>query len=209
MIRTHIVPAILMTIICVIFTGFLFPALIWVLGQTIFPAQANGSLITRNGTQVGSEIIGQNLSALEYFHPRPSAAGAGYDPLASGGTNLGPTSKKLFVGIADDAQTAEVDETYVGVEGLAKAYRELNGLSSSELLPADAVTRSASGLDPHISPRNALLQAARVAQARGLSKEKVQALVGDFVEGRFLGVFGEPRVNVLQLNLALDEGKVQ
>jgi K+-transporting ATPase ATPase C chain len=134
----------------------------------------------------------------------PSAAGAGYDAANSSGTNLGPTSDKLINGVKDDPATKDVDETYLGFRDLAKAYREENGLAPDTEIPADAATRSASGLDPDISPANAELQVARVAKARGLGAERVRQIVSDNTSGRLLGLIGEPRVNVLQLNLALD-----
>ncbi len=207
MIKAQFIPAILLTLLLTVFTGFVFPLVVWALGQIAFPYQANGSLLEKDGKKVGSEIIGQNFSSARYFHPRPSAAGAGYDPLISGGTNLGPTSKKLFEGIADDPSTTEVDETYQGVAGLAKAYREENGLAADVLLPVDAVTRSSSGLDPHISLQNAQLQKNRVARERALPVEQVEALIAQASKERFLGIFGEKTVNVLELNLALDAKK--
>ena len=173
--------------LAVILCGF-YPLSVWVLGQGLFPAKANGSLIIRNGTIVGSSLISQGFSGPEYFHPRPSAAGQGYEATRSGGSNLGPLSKKL---------TDEVGQRILD-------YRRENSLGSDVLVPADAVTTSASGLDPHISLKNARLQAARVARARGLSELAVRKQIEACAEGRFLGVLGEPRVNVLMLNLALD-----
>lgn len=166
----------------------LYPAAVWVLAQGLFPAKANGSLIVRSGTTLGSSLIGQGFAAPKYFHPRPSAAGQGYDAVRSGGSNLGPTSKKLI-----DA-----------VRQRAADFRSENNLGPEILVPADAVTASASGLDPQISLNNALLQMPRVARARGLDEMAVRKLVGAYTEGRELGIFGEPRVNVLMLNLALD-----
>jgi K+-transporting ATPase ATPase C chain len=160
----------------------------WVLSQTLFPARANGSLVRRGGEVVGSSLIGQNFSGPAYFHPRPSEAGRGYDASRSGAGNLGPLSKDL--------------QEKIGRR--AAAYRAENGLADGAPVPADAVTASASGLDPHISPANALLQAPRVARARGLTEAAVRRLVEACVEGRTLGVLGEPRVNVLRLNLSLD-----
>jgi K+-transporting ATPase ATPase C chain len=198
-------PAILLTVFFVVVTGLAFPVLVWAIGRTAFPSQAGGSLITdSHGKVVGSSLLGQNFTKPGYFHPRPSAAGAGYDAANSSGTNLGPTSDKLVNGIKDDPATKDVDETYLGFKDLAKAYREDNGLAPDAVIPADAATRSASGLDPDISPANAQLQVSRVARARGLSAERVQALVTEHTSGRTLGLFGEPRVNVLELNLALD-----
>ncbi|HUC02228.1 MAG TPA: K(+)-transporting ATPase subunit C [Candidatus Paceibacterota bacterium] len=167
----------------------IYPLAVWVFGQALFPWQANGSLITdASGTVIGSALIGQNFSGPQYFEPRPSAAGAGYDPTASGGTNLGPTSQKLATMIQQNIA----------------AYREENDLSSSTPVPADAVTASASGLDPEISMANAAIQAPRVAKARNIPLSDVESLVEANTVGRGWGVFGEPGVNVLTLNLALD-----
>ena len=147
------------------------------IASVAFPNQAHGSLITgKDGKVVGSSLIGQDFKKPEFFHPRPSAAGSGYDAASSGGTNLGPTSAKLLKGVAD----------------LASAYRTENGLAKDAPVPADAVTRSASGLDPHISPENARLQVARVAKARGKSVEEIQKLVDIHTEGRTFGILGEP-----------------
>lgn len=199
-------PAIMSVLVLTVLTGLIFPAIITVLSQMAFPAQAKGSLIEQNGKVIGSSLIGQSFAAPKYFHPRPSAAGSGYDAGASSGTNLGPTSSKLLKGIEDDPKT-KADESFAGIPQLAAAYRKENNLESSTRLPADAVTRSASGLDPQISPANAELQAVRVAKARGISVETVKHLVAQNTETRQLGVLGEPRVNVLQLNLALDAAK--
>jgi potassium-transporting ATPase KdpC subunit len=201
----HLRPAIVLTLFFVVLTGLAFPGVVWAIGQVAFPSQAGGSLIKDSkGNVVGSSLLGQNFSKPEYFHPRPSAAGAGYDAANSSGTNLGPTSDKLINGIKDDPATKDVDETYLGFRDLAKAYREENGLAPDAEIPADAATRSASGLDPDISPQNAELQVARVAKARGLGADRVRQVISDNTSGRFLGLIGEPRVNVLQLNLALD-----
>lgn len=187
-----------------VITGGIFPAIVWGIGQVAFPKQANGSLIKEGDTVVGSELIGQSFAKPEYFHPRPSAAGSGYGADASSGTNLGPTSDKLINGIADDPKTKDTDESYPGVKQLAAAYRTENGLPADASIPADAVTRSASGLDPEISPENAAIQAARVAEARNLSEDQVKQLIAKNTKGRDLGFLGEPRVNVLLLNRALD-----
>ena len=205
-------PAIMSVLVFTILTGLIFPFAITGIAQVAFPHQAKGSLIEQNGKVVGSELIGQPFSAPGYFHPRPSAAGNGYNTgkptdsyTGSSGTNLGPTSSKLIKGIEDDPATKDVDESYAGIPQLAKTYREENGLPANAPVPADAVTRSASGLDPHISPANADLQVARVAKARGLGEDQVRKLVAENTDGRQLGVLGEARVNVLQLNLALDK----
>lgn len=201
----HLRPALVLTLFFVVLTGMAFPGVVWAIGRVAFPRQAEGSLLRdAHGNVVGSALLGQGFSKREYFHPRPSAAGAGYDAANSGGTNLGPTSDKLINGVKDDPATKDVDETYLGFRALAKAYREENGLQPDAPIPADAATRSASGLDPDISPANAALQVARVAKARGMSNEQAQRLVDAHTSPRFLGVLGEPRVNVLELNLALD-----
>lgn len=201
----HLRPAILLTVFFVVLTGFAFPVVVWTIGRVAFPSRASGSLIRNShGQVIGSSLLGQTFTKPEYFHPRPSAAGAGYDAANSSGTNLGPTSDKLVSGIKDDPATKDVDETYLGFFDLAKAYREENGLAPDAVIPADAATRSASGLDPHISPGNAELQTARVAKARGLAVDRVRRLVAETTQGRTLGFLGEPRVNVLELNLALD-----
>lgn len=198
-------PAIVLTLFFVVLTGLIFPGVVWAIGRVAFPNQAGGSLIRdARGNTVGSALLGQTFTKPEYFHPRPSAAGAGYDAASSSGTNLGPTSDKLINGVKDDPATKDVDESYAGFRDLAKAYREENGLAPDAVIPADAATRSASGLDPDISPANAELQVGRVAKARGLDTARVQQLVSEHESGRFLGIVGEPRVNVLQLNLALD-----
>jgi potassium-transporting ATPase KdpC subunit len=174
-------------VICVVVSG-VYPVLIWGIGQLLFPHQANGSLVERNGQIVGSELLAQGFSGAKYFHPRPSAAGTGYDPLNSGGSNLGPTSQKLIDGIK--ANVAQ--------------YRQENGLSGETAVPADAVTASGSGLDPHISLQNAQLQVPRVAKERGLSEEVLRSEVTKATDSTLLGIGGEPGVNVLKLNVALD-----
>ena len=236
-------PAFVMMLVMTVLTGLLYPAVITGIAQVAFRDQANGSLITVNGQVVGSRLIGQNFSKDEYFHPRPSSAGSnGYDPTATSGSNLGPTSAKLLNGTTkvDDKTKQEVVD-FDGIKDRVVHYAVDNGLpyesslpldkfkddkgnlddvklikafndnrtplvfASRTPIPADAVTASASGIDPHISPRNAELQAARVAKARGVAVEQVQTLVDEHTEGRTWGVLGEPRVNVLELNLALDD----
>jgi potassium-transporting ATPase KdpC subunit len=166
----------------------LYPLTVSLAGRVLFPGRADGSLLVRDGTIIGSSLIGRPFAGPGYFHSRPSAAGAGYDGTASGGTNLGPLSKTL-------------NET---VARRVADYREENGLPSGTLIPADAVTASASGLDPHISPQNAFLQAPRVARENGLELAAVRKLIEAHTQGRDLGLLGEPRVNVLLLNLAME-----
>jgi potassium-transporting ATPase KdpC subunit len=181
--------SLLLTLVFAVLLCGVYPLVVWAGAQALFPAKANGSLIVdRDGAVRGSALLAQNFSSDKYFQPRASAAGTGYDATSSGGTNLGPTSQKL-----DDSIKAAV-----------AAYRTANGLAADAPVPADAVTSSASGLDPHISVANALDQAARVAKARGLPLERVQALVSEFTEGRDLGFLGEAGVNVLRINVAMD-----
>jgi potassium-transporting ATPase KdpC subunit len=232
----------LMMVVLTVITGFAYPSIITVLAQTLFHDQANGSLIVANGQVIGSHLIGQNFSKPEYFHPRPSSAGSnGYDPTATSGSNLGPTSAKLLNGTTklDDKKNEIVDfdgikdrvvhyavdndlpyESSVPLDQFKDAKGDLDDVklikafnddksplafTSKEPIPADAVTGSASGIDPHISPRNADLQAARVAKARGVAVDQVRALIAQHTEGRTLGILGEPHVNVLELNLDLDQ----
>lgn len=183
-----------LTLFFFLFTGVAYPLAMTALSQAIFPAQANGSLIKQNGKFVGSALIGQNFADAKHFHPRPSAAGSGYDGANSSGTNLGPNSAKLLKGV----------EGFDGVEQLAFAYRKANGLEAGAVVPADAVTRSASGLDPHISVENARIQTSRVAEARGVPVAEIEKLITEATERPFLGVFGEAAVNVLKLNLSLN-----
>lgn len=198
-------PAVMSVLAFTILCGFIFPFVITAIAQAAFRHQANGSLIEQNGKVVGSELIAQGFTKLEYFHPRPSAAGSGYDATSSAGTNLGPTSDKLINGIHKKLPNGKDDPgNFDGIRDLAAAYRKENNLAADAPVPADAVTRSASGLDPHISPANAALQAPRVAQARHMTTDAVMAAVREHTEGRQLGFLGEPRVNVLLLNLALD-----
>ncbi len=202
-------PAIMLTLFFILAMGIAFPVLIWGLSKVMFPHQASGSLIMDSqGKVIGSELIGQSFTKPEYFHPRPSAAGNGYDAANSGASNLGPTSDKLINGIHKKSADGKGDPgNFDGIVDLAKAYREENGLAADAVLPADAVTRSASGLDPDISPANANLQSPRVAKARGMTVDQVKAIVEAHTSGRFLGIYGEPRVNVLMLNLALDKAQ--
>lgn len=176
-------------------TGCGFPLLLFAIARPLFPHQAGGSLVRRGQTVIGSELIGQPFARPEYFQPRPSAAGNGYDGTSSGGTNLGPNNPRLTNGAAD----------FAGIRQLAEEYRKRNGLPPDAPVPIDAVTRSASGLDPHISPANATLQLSRVAHARGLKEETVRRLVANYTDGRQFWFLGNPRVRVLELNLALDQ----
>ena len=230
----------LMMVALTVITGLVYPGVITAIAQVVFHDQANGSLIIANGQVVGSRLLGQNFTKPEYFHPRPSGAGAGYDASASAGSQLGPTSAKLFNGTTklDDKKNDVV--AFDGIKDRIVHYCVENGIpyeSSRPLagfrnaqgdlddvklikafnddknplefraktpIPADAVTGSASGLDPDISPRNAELQALRVATARGVSSDVVKAVIAQHTRSRTLGIFGEPAVNVLELNLALD-----
>ena len=195
------------TIVIAVLTGIIFPLVVTAVAQVLFPYQANGSLIRNaKGEVVGSALIAQQFTRAEYFHPRPSAAGSGYAGEASAGTNLGPTSAKLFEGTPDDPKTP-ADESFAGVKQLAQAYRKENGLAETGKVPVDAVTRSASGLDPHISVANARIQAARVAKARNLPFDVIMSDVEKATEQRQFGFLGEPRVNVLLLNISLDSKK--
>jgi potassium-transporting ATPase KdpC subunit len=186
----HLRSAMLMTVVLAVLLGIAYPLALTGISQVLFPSQANGSLVRdAQGNVIGSAILAQNFTQPQYFHPRPSAAGSdGYDPTSSGGSNLGPTNQKLIDAVKDRTD----------------AYRAENGLAADVPVPVDAVTDSASGLDPEISPANALIQATRVAQARGMPEDQVRGLVQQNTAGRMLGVLGEPRVNVLELNLALD-----
>ena len=234
-------PGLRLMIVFTVLTGLLYPAVMTGLSEVIFPKQANGSLVTVNGKVVGSSLIGQPFSKAEYFHPRPSSAGSGYDASQSGASNLGPTSAKLIRGTTkmDDQKNEVVD--FDGIEDrivhycvdndipyessipldqfkdsqgnlddvkLIKAFNDDKTplvFTPKELIPQDAVTASGSGLDPHISPANAEMQAARVAKARNLTADQVKQLAAQFTERPDWGLFGEPRVNVLQLNIALDQ----
>jgi len=186
---SHLLPAFRMITVMTVLTGLLYPAVVTGLAQAVFPSQAHGSLVTVNGKVVGSSLIGQSFTKPEYFHPRPSAAGSnGYDASASSGSNYGPTNQKL------------IDRVKASVEQFRKENPEYTGP-----IPADAVTASASGLDPHISPANAEIQATRVAKARGIDVNSVTALIARSTGQPWLGFIGERRINVLELNLALDQ----
>jgi len=199
----HLRASIGLTFFFIVGFGLLFPAAIYGISQLLFPFQAGGSLIKGpNGQIIGSSLLAQGFTKPQYFHPRPSAAGNGYDAANSGATNLGPTSDKLINGVKDPKNPSN---NFDGVKDLAKAYREENGYSPTTVIPVDAVTRSASGLDPDISIDNATLQAGRVAKARNMTVNQVIAVINAHTQGRFLGLYGEPRVNVLELNLALDK----
>jgi len=187
---SHIRSAIMATVVLAVVCSGLYPLLIFGISQALFRDKANGSLIADpDGTVHGSKLLAQGFTADKYFHPRPSAAGNGYDAANSGGSNLGPTSQKL-----NDAIKDRVD-----------SYRKENGLKETDPVPADAVTTSGSGLDPHISLHNAELQTPRVAKARAVSEEKLRELIQQNTDGPDLGILGDPGVNVLRLNLALDQ----
>jgi len=181
-------PALLMLVAFTLVTGLAYPLVVTGVGQSVFHSKANGSFIERDGIVVGSSLIGQQFSDPKYFWPRPSAAGAGYDPTMSSGSNLGPTN----------------DDFLAAVSERVAQYRAANGLDDAVLVPVDAVTTSASGLDPQISVANATLQAPRVAKSRNMGVDQVLALVRDNTDQRPLGFLGDQGVNVLKLNLALD-----
>lgn len=183
----QLMPAVRITLVLTVLTGLLYPALVTGIAQAIFSKQANGSLIEIHGKVIGSDLIGQKFTKAEYFQGRPSAAGDGYDAANSGASNLGPTSQKL------------VDRIKADAEKFRKENPDFSGP-----FPADLLTSSASGLDPHLSPASAAAQVARVAKARGITQDQAQQLVDRFTEARQLGFLGESRVNVLKLNLALD-----
>ena len=237
----QMLPALRMTLVLTVLTGLFYPGVVTAITQAVFPNQANGSLIVKNGKVIGSELIGQNFTRPEYFQPRVSAAGGGYDATASGGSNLGPTSAKFIHGTTkmDDKKNEVVDydginlrivhycldnnvpyESSVPLDGFKDASGGLDDVKLIKAfnddktplvftpkapIPADAVTASASGLDPHISPGFAKAQTARVAKARGVDVIALEQLVAQYTEGRDWGFLGEPRVNVLGLNLALDQ----
>jgi len=180
-----LITSVLMLVFMTVLLGLAYPFVVWGIAQVAFPHQANGSLIERDGKVIGSELIGQNFTSAKYFHGRPSAAGNGYDASASGGSNLGPTSEKLIDRVKADSETRAAENPGAAV-------------------PADMLTTSGSGLDPHISPAAAEFQVARVAAARGLSVMQIRGMIAEFTEARTFGLLGEARVNVLKLNLALD-----
>lgn len=184
--KKNFITALLMTLVTTVLFGLVFPLLITGLAQALFPSQANGQLLTRNGQVVGSRLIGQSFSSAGYFHSRPSSAGTGYDADNSGGSNLGPTNASLLVRVKTDADRLQAENPAVAV-------------------PMDLLTTSGSGLDPHISPEAADFQVPRVAKERGLSEDVVREAVRQHQESWQFGFLGEPRVNVLELNLALDE----
>lgn len=234
-------PGLRLTLVFTVLTGLLYPAVMTGVSELIFPKQANGSLVSVNGKVVGSSLIGQPFAKPEYFHPRPSAAGSGYDATASSGTNLGPTSAKLLRGTTktDDKNNEVVDfdginlrivhfcvdndipyESSVPLDKFRDSHGDLDDVKlikafnddkapllfkAKASIPPDAVTASSSGLDPHISPANAEAQAARVAKPRGVSADQVKQLIPQFTDRADLGFLGEPRVNVLMLNIALDQ----
>ncbi len=181
-------PALVALAVFTVITGLAYPMAVTGVAQLVWNDKADGSVIERDGVAVGSALIGQSFVAEQYFHPRPSAAGDGYDASASSGSNLGPTSPDLLAAI--DERVAE--------------YRRLNGLADTTAVPVDAVTASGSGLDPHISPLNARLQAARIAEVRGIGVDVVLEVIADATDGREFGFLGDPGVNVLEANLALD-----
>ncbi len=225
----YIRPAVMITLLLTVITGLIYPGIVTALAQLIFPYQANGSLHYVNGKLVGSDLIGQYWTSSKYFHGRPSATlnpsgtPSPYEADNSAASNLGPTNQQLLTGngsevtvaagtpvpagatpVAGKKNTYYVPGTYLGVQNYVEQFRKENGLAPNTPVPVDMVTASGSGLDPDISVEGALLQVNRVARVRGLSPDVVQKLVMDHVHGRFLGIFGEPYVNVLEINLALD-----
>ncbi len=196
------------TVIFLVIVCGAYPLIVWGITQAVFSHQANGSLVRgANGQVIGSSLLAQGFARPEYFQPRPSAAGSGYDSTSSSGTNLGPTSDKLINGVhkPNQANGQPDPSDFDGVKDLAAEYRTENGLAADALVPVDAVTRSASGLDPDISVENARLQADRVAKARGVGREGIIKLLNENTTRPSLGMFGPSRVNVLALNLALDK----
>jgi potassium-transporting ATPase KdpC subunit len=184
--KKNLITAVLMTLVTTVLFGLLFPLVITGLAQGLFPKQANGELVTRNGALVGSRLIGQQFSSPGYFHSRPSSAGTGYDAGNSGGSNLGPTNQALIARVQGDADRLQAE-------------------NPSTAIPIDLLTSSGSGLDPHISPEAAEFQVPRIARERGFSEDVVREAVRQHTESRQFGFLGEPRVNVLELNLTLDQ----
>jgi potassium-transporting ATPase KdpC subunit len=228
----YIRPAIVMTVLFTIILGLIYPGIVTGIAQLVFPSQANGSLVTVNGKTVGSQLIGEEWTSVKYFHGRPSATlnpsgtPSPYEADNSGASNLGPTNQKLLTGngsqvtiapgtpvpanatpVPGKKNTYNIPGTYQGVQNYAQQFRQENNLAPNTPLPSDIVTASGSGLDPDISVEAALLQVNRVARARGMSPSAVQQLVNNHIQGRFLWIFGEPYINVLDLNLALDGQK--
>lgn len=202
--RRQLFPAVVMLALFTLLTGIVYPLALTGFAQVAFGDKADGSLIERDGEVVGSSLIGQPFTGEGYFQPRPATDGYASGPGSSYGSNEGPASERFLLG-RDDPATAGVDESQTtGVDDRVRAYRQENGLAADAEVPVDAVTGSASGLDPHISVANARLQAGRVARARGLDEATVDRLIDEHTHGRDLGFLGEPGVNVLELNLALD-----
>ena len=202
--RRQLLPSLRILLVLSVLLGIAYPLAVLAVGQLAFGGRADGSLITAGGKVVGSRLIGQPFSEPRYFHPRPSNAGDGYDATASAASNLGPTNERLVGPCAPDAAEGAPACAGSTVPARVAAYREENGLAADAKVPVDAVTSSASGLDPHISVANARLQAARVAQARRMQDADILRLINANTDGRSLGFLGEPGVNVLGLNLALD-----
>lgn len=219
--RRQLLPALRIFVVVTVVCGLAYPLLMTGVALGLFHDKANGSLVEVDGQVVGSSLLGQTFTGAEYFQGRPSAAGAlasgsldddgrpadpsDYSAANSGGSNLGPTNEGFLYGTTDDPETADEDETADGVQQRVEAYREANGLAADDAVPVDAVTSSASGLDPMISVANAKIQAARVADTRGLSVDQVLQLVDEHTRSASLGFLGEKGVNVLALNLALDQ----
>jgi len=202
--RRQLLPGLVMVVVFTFLTGVVYPLVVYGIAQVGFSDEADGSLVERDGELVGSRWIGQQFAGEEYFHPRPSATGYAPGPGYAYGSNYGPTNETWLLG-EDDPVTPDVDESESnGVDDLIRSYRETNGVDPDTAIPVDAVTGSSSSLDPHISIANARLQAARVAGARGLEIDRVLDLVEQNTDGRAFGFLGEPGVNVLELNLALD-----
>lgn len=202
--RRQLLPGLVMVVVFTFLTGVVYPLVVYGIAQVGFSDEAGGSLVERDGELVGSRWIGQQFAGEEYFHPRPSATGYAPGPGYAYGSNYGPTNETWLLG-EDDPETSDVDESETnGVDDLIRSYRETNGVDPDTAVPVDAVTGSSSSLDPHISIANARLQAARVAGARGLEIDRVLDLVEQNTDGRAFGFLGEPGVNVLELNLALD-----